>query len=48
MESTTKGKRKKRILKLEQFDLLLTRASFNYTTSLGPEIKVTLDLADII
>ena len=45
MESTTKGrqeKRKKRILKLEQFDLVLTRVSFNYRTTVPISIlKVT-------
>ena len=46
MESTTIGrreKRKKRILKLEQFDLVLTRVSFNYRTTVPISIlKVTL------
>ena len=45
MESTTKGRRekkKRRILKLEQFDLVLTRVSFNYRTTVPISIlKVT-------
>ena len=52
MESTTKEeqeKGKKRILKLEQFDLVLTRVSFNYrTTAANLDIKGDFLFLDVV
>ena len=52
MESTTKEeqeKGKKRILKLEQFDLVLTRVSFNYrTTTANLDIKGDFLFLDLV
>lgn len=52
MESTTKEeqeKGKKRILKLEQFDLVLTRVSFNYrTTTANLDIKGDFLFLDVV